>query len=426
MNTAYEIQKEAGDNIPRARWLRVIPPILIVCILSYMDRVNIAFAVPGGMGSELGITASMAGLAGGIFFIGYLFLQIPGGKIAVHGSGKKFIAWSLVAWAILSVGTGLVKSDTQLLILRFLLGVSEGGMLPVVLTMVSNWFPDKERGRANASVILFVPIAGMITAPLSGFILGGLGWRYLFIIEGGLTLFFLVFWLWFASDRPDNAKWLSAAEKNFILTSLKQERESASGSEVKAASFREVLSNPTIWQLIALNFFYQAGIYGYTLWLPTLLKSLTQGGMEKVGVLAIFPYVGTMLGMILNSALSDKLGKRKLFVATPLAGFAVCLFLSVTFKDQIWVSYAFLIGCGFFLQAAAGVFWTIPSKLLSPEAAGSARGLINALGNLGGFCGPYAVGVLIQSSGQGTGVYALCGSLILATLIACTLPKRAG
>ncbi len=125
-----------------------------------MDRVNIAFAMPGGMDKDLGITATMAGLAGGIFFLGYLFLQVPGGKIAVHGSGKKFIGWSLVAWAVISVLTGIVTNQYQLLALRFLLGVAEGGMLPVVLTMISNWFPDAERGRANAIVIMFVRLPG--------------------------------------------------------------------------------------------------------------------------------------------------------------------------------------------------------------------------------------------------------------------------
>ncbi|MBA3155673.1 MFS transporter, partial [Salmonella enterica] len=142
--------RSTQTDIPRQRWLRIIPPILIACIISYMDRVNIAFAMPGGMDAELGISATMAGLAGGIFFIGYLFLQVPGGKIAFHGSGKKFIGWSLVAWAIISVLTGIITNQYQLLILRFLLGVAEGGMLPVVLTMISNWFPDAERGRANA------------------------------------------------------------------------------------------------------------------------------------------------------------------------------------------------------------------------------------------------------------------------------------
>lgn len=412
------------DKIPGQRWLRIIPPILITCIISYMDRVNIAFAMPGGMDDELGITASMAGLAGGIFFIGYLFLQVPGGKIAVHGSGKKFIGWSLVAWAVISVLTGFVTDQYQLLFLRFALGVSEGGMLPVVLTMISNWFPDKERGRANAIVIMFVPIAGIITAPLSGWIISVLDWRWLFIIEGIMSAVVLLLWMLTISNRPEEARWISPREKAWLINTLRLEQQAIAGKEVKNASLKAVLSDRTMWQLITLNFFYQTGIYGYTLWLPTILKELTNSGMEKVGMLAILPYVGAMFGMYLFSTLSDRTGKRKLFVFLPLLGFAVCMFLSVTLKDYMWWSYAALVGCGFFLQSAAGVFWTIPSKLFSAEMAGGARGVINALGNLGGFCGPYAVGVLITYYSKDAGVYCLALSLALAALLALLLPSK--
>jgi MFS family permease len=416
---------DADAAIPQRRWLRIIPPILLACIISYMDRVNIAFAMPGGLSAGLAMSASVAGLAGGIFFIGYLFLQIPGGRLAALGSGKRFIAWSLVSWAVISVLTGLVTQTWQLLTLRFLLGVAEGGMLPVVLTMVSNWFPDRERGRANAMVIMFVPLAGMITAPLSGAILSALDWRYLFFITGALSLLFLLVWIPFASDSPQKARWLSPGEKHYILCALHAERQAASaGKEVIAASFGAVVRDSTIWRLIALNFFYQIGIYGYTLWLPTILKNLTHGGMGQVGMLAILPYIGTMLGMLATSSLSDRTGMRRNFVVGPLLGFALCLFLSVLFQSSIVWSYIFLIGSGFFLQAAAGVFWTIPPKLCSPETAGSARGLVNALGNLGGFCGPYAVGVLIQQYNANVGVYCLAGSLMLAAVIATTLPAR--
>ncbi|SCK16652.1 Sugar phosphate permease [Variovorax sp. HW608] len=410
--------------IPQKRWLRVIPPILLACIISYMDRVNIAFGMPGGMSADLALSASTVGLAGGIFFIGYLFLQIPGGRLAALGSGKRFIAWSLVAWAVISILTGLVTQTWELLTLRFLLGVAEGGMLPVVLTMVGNWFPDKERGRANAMVIMFVPLAGMITAPLSGLILASLSWHWLFFTTGALSALFLLIWIPFASDSPETATWLSAEEKNYILAGLRAERAAALGKEVVSTSFHAVLRDPLIWRLIALNFFYQAGIYGYTLWLPTILKNLTHGGMGQVGMLAILPYIGTMAGMWSVSYLSDRTGKRRLFVVAPLLGFALSLFLSVHFQADIWVSYAFLICSGFFLQAAAGVFWTIPPKLCNPEAAGSARGLINALGNLGGFCGPYAVGVLIQQYSANVGIYCLAVALAMAAAIAATLPAR--
>lgn len=405
------------------RWWRVIPPILITCIISYMDRINIAFAMPGGMATELGIAASMIGLAGGIFFIGYLFLQVPGGKLAVHGSGKKFIGWSLLAWMVISILTGLVTNHYQLLFLRFLLGVAEGGMLPVVLTMISNWFPDRERGRANAMVIMFVPLAGIITAPLSGWIIATLDWRMLFIIEGLLSGAVMVLWLLTVSDRPQEAKWISKEEQDYLVTTLREEQ-AIHGKQAENASLREVLGDRTMWHLIALNFFYQAGVYGYTLWLPTILKELTNSGMGMVGMLAILPYLGALFGMFFFSNLSDRSGKRKVFIFLPLACFAMCLFLSVTLRENIWLSFAALVGCGVFLQSAAGVFWTIPAKLFSAEVAGGARGVINALGNLGGFCGPYFVGVLISQYNQSVGVYSLALSVALAALLALLLPGK--
>lgn len=297
-------------------------------------------------------------------------------------------------------------------------------MLPVVLTMISNWFPDAERGRANAIVIMFVPIAGIITAPLSGWIITVLDWRWLFIIEGLLSVAVLLLWAYTVYDRPQEARWISDAEKHYLVETLAAEQKAIAGTEVKNASLSAVLSDKTMWQLIALNFFYQTGIYGYTLWLPTILKELTHSSMGQVGVLAILPYVGAIAGMFLFSSLSDRTGKRKLFVCLPLIGFALCMFLSVALKNQIWLSYAALVGCGFFLQSAAGVFWTIPARLFSAEMAGGARGVINALGNLGGFCGPYAVGVLITLYSKDAGVYCLAISLALAALMAVLLPAK--
>ncbi|KWR91457.1 2-ketogluconate transporter [Cupriavidus sp. IDO] len=418
--------------MPAQRWWRVIPPILMVCIVSDMDRVNIAFAMPGGMGDALGIGASMAGLAGGIFFVGYLFLQIPGGKLAVRGSGRNFIAWSMLAWAVISVLTGLVRNQTELLVLRFALGVAEGGMLPVVLTMVGNWFPDHERGRANALVIMFVPIAGIITAPLSGLVIAALDWRWLFIVEGLISLVCLAVWWKLACDRPEQASWISPDEKAYIQTRLHEEAQRSAvagaptgrGAPGTRAVLAQILAQGVIWQLIAVNFLYQMGIYGYTLWLPTILKGLTGGGMGQVGMLAMLPYVGTMAGILVISTLSDRTGRRKVFVVWPLLGFAACLAGSVWCHGNTWLAYGLLVGSGFFLQSAAGVFWTMPPRLLAAEQAGVARGVINALGNLGGFCGPYAAGVLIERIGAGAGVYLLVAALVLASALAATLPGR--
>lgn len=414
---------ELVEKIPRGRWLRILPPIMIVCIISYMDRVNIGFAMAGGMSAELGMSASVAGLAAGIFFIGYLFLQIPGGEFAAKRSGKKFITWTIIFWAIISVLTGLAQDTMHLLVLRFLLGVAEGGMLPVVLTMVSMWFPNEERGRANAIVILFVPIAAIITGPLSGYIISLLDWRWLFILEGGLSLLVLIPWLLLVSDRPQNAEWLDKREREFILTKLDEERKELSQGPKQIASLKEVLKHVTMIKLIVLNFCYQCGIYGFGLWLPSLLKNLTHSGMSQIGWLSALPYVGCAIGMLFVASVSDKTGRRKPFIVIPLVGFALCLLLSVKLASMTWVSYAFLVGCGFFLQAAAGVFWTIPPRLFSPEVAGGARGVINGIGNLGGFVGPYLVGFLIQLYDYDMGIYGLVALLVIGAALTISLPS---
>jgi MFS family permease len=410
-------------KIPNGRWLRILPPLMIVCIISFMDRVNLGFAISGGMNAELGMTASMAGFAAGIFFFGYLFLQIPGGHFAATRSGKHFITASIPFWALVSILSGFVTSVNQLLILRFCLGIAEGGMLPVVLTLCSNWFPNEERGRANAIVLMFAPVAAIITGPLSGYIISLFGWREMFIIEGVISLVVLIPWLLLVSDRPDKASWISKIEKSYILDNLRKEQEEMEKSHVKQASLKELLPNVSMWKLIVLNFCYQSGDYGFAMWLPTLLKNLTKSGMNQVGWLSTVPWIACILGMIFFSNISDRTGRRKAFVMIPLVGFALCLLFSVTSQDNIWVSYAFLVGAGFFIKAAGVVFWAIPSRLFSREVAGGARGAINALGNLGGFFGPYIVGLMIQMYNYNIGVYSLVGLLFLAAAITATLPN---
>ncbi len=412
-------------KIPGTRWWRVVAPILIACIISFMDRVNISFALPGGMEADLAITSQMAGLTSGIFFIGYLFLQIPGGRVAVNGSGKKFIAWSLVAWAVVSIATGFVTNHYQVLALRFVLGVAEGGMLPVVLTMISNWFPEREIGRANAFVMMFAPIGGMVTAPISGAIIQGLDWRWLFIIEGLLSIVVLAVWWLLISDRPQQARWLPAAEREYLLAELESDRQARSLKQpVSKAPLRDVFRNGGLMKLVALNFFYQTGDYGYTLWLPTILKNLTGANMAGVGLLAILPFVATIIGIYVISMLSDKTGKRRRWVIISLLCFAAALLASVVLRHNIVAAYIALVVCGFFLKAATSPFWSIPGRIASAEVAGGARGVINGLGNLGGFCGPWLVGMMIYLYGQNVAVCALAGSLVIAALISLTLPKN--
>lgn len=411
--------------ITRKRWYRIIIPILVICIISFMDRVNISFALPGGLAQDLAIKADLAGIITGIFFVGYLFLQIPGGRIAVNGSGKRFIAYAILAWGILSIVTGLITQQYQLIILRFLLGVAEGGMFPVVLTMISNWFPENELGRANGLVMMFAPLGGIFTAPVSGTIIHLLNWRWLFIIEGLLTVLVLFFWCYLMSDRPQDARWLPQAEKDYLINQLAQERKQRKAQQnTHSSSLKDVFKNKGLVSLILLNFFYQTGDYGFTLWLPSLLKNLTGGDMSSIGILTMAPFIAMLLGIYFVTLLSDKRGKRRLWIRIPLLCFSASLLVAVQLNEYKTIAFIALIFCGFFVKAATGPLWSIPGRLASAEVAGNARGVINGLGNLGGFFGPWLVGLMITYFNQSLAISALAGSLVIAALISLSLPTE--
>jgi MFS family permease len=424
-NVKGNIPVDAPKHIPNGRWFHIIVPIMTLCIVSYMDRTAISFAIAGGMSKELGMSASFTGFAAGIFFVGYLILQVPGGHLASHGIAKTFLTWSMVAWGVISIATAYTTSETQLITLRFLLGLAEGGMLPVVLTMISKWFPDKERGRAMAITIMFVPIANIVSGPISGQIIQSFGWRGLFLFEGIASFFLIIPWVLMVEEDPEKAKWISPIERDYILGNLRAEQERIDETTaIKNASFLQVMGEPAMWKLIVINFFYQAAIYAFVIWLPSVIKNLTQTNIANVGLLSALPYIGTMIGMYAIGLLSDKSGKRKRFVIIPLLCLALSLLLSVVFKNVVWLSFSCLVLAGAFLQAAASVFWTIPPLLFAASVAGAARGAINALGNLGGFLGPFLMGWLEDVfGGTDYGILTLVGFLVTSAVITTTLPN---
>ena len=412
--------------VPGGRWWRILVPVMLLCIVSYMDRTNIGFAMAGGMSQELAMSASLTGFVAGIFFIGYLFLQVPAGHLAARGAAKNFLTWSMVAWGVISIVTAFVENSTQMIALRFVLGIAEGGMLPVALTMVANWFPDEERGRATAIMIMFVPIANIVSGPIAGVVIEYFGWRNLFLIEGIGTFVLILPWVLMVNENPEKARWISPVERSFIVDRIKAEQVAlAQRPQAGNASLREVLATPAMWKLIVLNFFYQTAIYAFVIWLPTVIRNLTQANMAGTGWLSMLPYVGTMIGMYLIGRLSDRSRDRKTWVALPLLGLALSLLGSVLLAAHVWLSFACLVLAGGFLQAAAPVFWTIPPLLFPARVAGGARGAINALGNLGGFIGPYLMGVLKDAFGSTDyGVLALVVLLVIAAGIAMSLPIR--
>jgi len=269
-----------------------------------------------------------------------------------------------------------------------------------------------------------IAVASIITGPLSGWIISHFGWRWVFVGEGGLSLALIFVWYPLISNRPETAKWLSPVERDYLVTQIAAEQAEMKRAATAPTSYRAVMRNLNLWKLVLLYFFYQVGIYGFAMWLPTLLKELTKSGMTGVGVLSIFPYIAMIFGLYGFARLSDRRGNRRLYTALPILGFAVCFLLSTLLNANIWLSYGFLVACGFFMQSASGVFWTIPPMLFPSEVAGGARGIINALGNLGGFIGPFVVGWLRTTfHSYDVGVYFLTGMLIAGFLLALSLPR---
>jgi MFS family permease len=413
-----------ATKVPNGRWLHIIPATIIVYIVAFLDRANISFAIAGGMSKELGMAASVSGLAAGIFFVGYLCLQIPGGHAAEKGNAKKFIAFTIVFWGLAATLTGFVHSTGQLLAIRFLLGVAEGGVYPAILTIISHWFPEKERARANATFAMNVAIANIINGPVSGLIIQNMGWRQLFIIEGIVSIALLAVWLPLISNRPREAKWITKEELDYIETNLAAEQAAVKSlGEVKKATMKQVFASVNVWKLVAIYFMMQVGFYGFSLWLPTLLKNLnTGGGMSMIGLLSIAPYIMCIIGQFIFATLCDKTGNRRLFTSLPILGLAFFLSLAILTRENVWVSYAMMVLVGTFLQAPTGPFWTLAPSLLPAEVAGTGRGLINAIGNLGGFVGPYMVGWLVQYVNQDAGSWSLVLFSVAGALMVFTIP----
>lgn len=417
----------ATKAIPAKRWQRIIPIALLMYTIAFIDRSNVSFAFQG-MEKTLGFGATISGLIAGIFFIGYLFLQMPGGHIAARRSAKKFVFWALIAWGIVAFVTGFVQNLTELLSLRFLLGICEGGVWPATLVLLSKWFPQNERARANSYWMMCIPLASIIMSPLSGWLLHIANWRWLFFIEGAFPFVWAALWWFFIDDDPREAKWVSEEEKNYILTNLEKDKQQIG---TQATNYKEALKNPHVWILVAYYFLMQVGFYGFSLWLPTLVRSISGGGSLEVGFLSALPWIAALIGLYINSQHSDRSGERKIHASVPVFIGAICLLVSTIIgKDAAVWSLIFTILSMGFMFAYNGVFWTIPAKMLPSSTLGGSMGLINGVGNLGGFFGPFIVGFLIQSTGNFlAGVIFLTICLIVAGILILTVriePKGQG
>jgi sugar phosphate permease len=404
------------------RWLRLIPIAMIVYIISFMDRTNISYAF-AGIGHEFHVDKAAQGTAGGIFFVGYILLQIPGGWLAEHWSARKFVALMIVFWGLMALACGLAHSFTELVIARFFLGVAEGGIWPAILVLLSHWFPVQERARAYAFWMANLAISSIITQPLSGWIISVSDWRTLFFVEGALPFIIaLPLWLLFVKDRPREATWVTPEERDYIERSIAQDR----AHEPTPGPFGDIFRNGTIWKFVGVYFLIQVGFYGLNMWLPTLLHTLTKQGFGIVGLIAMLPYLTAIVFLFGNGYLADKTRRYALHVslATIMAGISLVLSVYVS-SASVVLSIVFICLAMGGALAYDGPFWAAASRVLPVSLAGGAMGLINALGNLGGYFGPFLGGYLQDKTGSFTATAVLfAASLVLAGLLVLTIRLR--
>ena len=396
-----------ASSVPRLRWTRIMPIAIAMYTISFMDRINLSFATTG-MEKDFGLTATGVGLILGFFFLGYLVLQVPGGYLAERWSAKKFVFWLLLIWGVFAALSGLAQNSTQELWIRFLLGVAEGGIWPVTLVLLANWFPREERARANGLWIICLPLAAAITSPISGALVTAVGWRLMLVFEGIPALIWAALWWWGIEDRPEQAKWLSTSERDFITTRIHAERRPTTGT------IWSVLLEPSVWLLSAAYFLTIMGGYGLNLWAPTIIHSIGVGFLGT-GLLLVIPNGAAVWLLISAGRYSDRIGKRiAVSVGVLCISFVGYLLLGIIGTGIVALAILFLAFATAGFYARQGPLWAIPTEVLPAGTAGTAMGLINGIGNIGGFVGPFVFGYLETTTHSFTVGYFVMGFAILA------------
>jgi sugar phosphate permease len=393
------------------RWLRILPFATVTYALSFINRANVSQALPS-MSRELHLNSAQAGTIAGIFFWGYLVLQVPGGYLATRWSTKWFVSILLIIWGSAAVGCGFVHSGSQMWVMRFLLGVAEGGMYPATLVLISHWFPRKERARANSLFSIAIPISLIVSAPLSGWLLDRWNWRVMLAVEGAFPLLWVLAWILCIYDYPRQAPWISAEERDHL--EIEYRRDVAAREPADHEYFLRALFAPQVLLLTMIKLLMLSGQLGYLFWLPSAIEKAKTTSHFITSLLYMIPFVVGAVSLVLISQSSDKKNERRGHVAFAMAIGGLALFGGVLTNEVSPIfSYALVCLAAVGAFAPLGPFWAIPTEVFSRKMAGSVVGFINGIGNLGGFFGPFLVGYLNKRTGNFTSGFAMLGAFML-------------
>jgi D-galactonate transporter len=407
---------------------RLIPFLVFLFILAWLDRVNVGFAKLH-MLQDLQFSEAVYGLGAGIFFIGYFLFEVPSNLLLEKIGARKTLARITILWGAASIAMAYVTTPTQFYIMRFLLGVFEAGFFPGVVLYLTYWFPAEYRARVNGLFMTSFALAGVVGGPLAGLILNGMqgvghlaNWQWLFIIEGIPSVIAGMFVLKYLPEKPVNAKWLTPHEQQAVTRALELEN-SQTGN--KHLSFKDAYRNSAIWLCAAVYFCIVSGNATIAFWSPSIIKAIGINNDLMIGVLSALPFIAGTIAMVWNGAHSDKTGERRMHCA--VATLIACLGLVATgmlLHNALFALIALTIASVGIL-AAFPVFWSIPAAFLAGTAAAGGIALINSIGNLAGFVAPYMIGSLKTSTGSlSSGLYFVAALEILASILVILFVKK--
>jgi len=410
------LEERARRKIAR----RILPFVFVLYIIAYLDRANVAFTKIS-MTGELGFSEAVFGFGSGIFFIGYLFLEIPGALIVERWSARKWIARILVSWGICATLLGFIRTPFHFYAARFLLGLAEAGFYPGIIVYLTHWFTGRDRARAMSGFILGIPVSLLFGAPISSFLLrlhwfGLSGWRWVFILEGMPAVLFGVITWFYLSDNPREAAWLDPDEREWITNELAEERRS-----------KKLLGHVSVWQglrqrnvlLLAIALcLANVESYAFVFWLPTTIRRVSHFSIASSTFWAGLPFLVGLVSVVVSGRLSDRAGERKFHAAVPLIMSGTCFALSTIPGQSFPMVLTWLCLTTAWGYAFPPPFWVLPTLTLGESAAAASIGLINCIGNLGGFIGPSAVGyVLTRTHSYPLGMAILALGAMLGGLV---------
>lgn len=406
---------------------RLIPFLFLLYIVAYLDRVNVGFAAID-MNRDLSFSAAVYGMGSGLFFLSYTLLEVPSNLMLVKLGARVWIARIMFTWGLMSTAMIFVTGPVSFYFLRIMLGAAEAGFFPGLIFYMTHWFPARERGQAVGLFMTATAMAGVIGAPISSGLLqldgafGLRGWQWLFLVEGLPAILLVPVVLKGLTERPEDATWLEPAERAWLANEIAAEQAQTAGAHL---TFRDAAGSGRLWAMSMVYLCIVIAFYGISFWLPQIMQSTSGLGSATIVLLSAIPYIAATAGLVIVGTRSDRTGERRWHVAIPCLIGATGFVLTVLVPTTLTNSLVTLSIAAFGIWGTLGPFWTWPTAFLRGTAAAGGIALVNSIGNVGGFAGPFLIGWIRDTTGGfSAGFLTLAGFLVAGAIIAATMPSN--